>query len=75
MIDFLNEIAILLLYVVVGIGVILDRIRDAKIKRLAERVELLEKNVDGILKLQWREMDRMLHRAFVSKKEKKEDDQ
>ena len=38
MIDFLNEIAILLLYVVVGIGILLDRIRDARIKRLEERL-------------------------------------
>ena len=75
MTEYLNEIAILLLYVVVGIGVLLDRIRDARIKRLEERVELLEKMVNGILGAQGREMDRMLHRAFASKKEKKEDDQ
>lgn len=69
MTEYLNEIAILLLYVVVGVGVLLDRVRDAKIKSLEERVELLEKFVNGILASQWKEMDRMLHRAFTPKKE------
>ena len=38
MTEYLNEISILLLYVIVGIGVLLDRIRDARIKRLEERL-------------------------------------
>ena len=38
MTDFLNEIAILLIYVILGIGAVLDRIRDARIKRLEERL-------------------------------------
>ncbi len=38
MTEYLNEISILLLYVVVGIGVLLDRIRDARIKRLEDKL-------------------------------------
>jgi len=38
MTEYLNEISILLLYVIVGIGALLDRIRDARIKRLEERL-------------------------------------
>ena len=38
MIDFLNEGAILLLYVVVIIGHFLDRVRDDKIERLEKRI-------------------------------------
>ena len=34
MTEYLNEIAILLVYVILGIGALLDRIRDARIKRL-----------------------------------------
>ena len=75
MTEYLNEIAILLVYVILGIGALLDRIRDAKIKRLEERVELLEKMVDGILGTQGREMDRMLNRALALKKVKKENNE
>jgi len=39
MTEYLNEITILLLYVAVGIGIILDRIRDARIKRLEEQIK------------------------------------
>lgn len=38
MTDFLNEGAILLLYVVVIIGHFLDRVRDDKIERLEKRI-------------------------------------
>ena len=38
MIDFLNQCAILLLYVVVIIGHFLDRVRDYKIERLEKAV-------------------------------------
>lgn len=38
MTEYLNEIAILLVYVILGIGVLLDRIRDARIKRLEDKL-------------------------------------
>ena len=38
MTEYLNEIAILLVYVILGIGALLDRIRDARIKRLEDKL-------------------------------------
>lgn len=38
MTEYLNEISLILVWVVLGIGALLDRIRDARIKRLEDKL-------------------------------------
>ena len=38
MAEFLNEISLILVWFVLGIGALLDRIRDARIKRLEDKL-------------------------------------